>query len=420
MNGNTSTRKEGHIISTRKHAWRLKRRGVAGGDDIRYQGPFSYRAFQILGWLCLLLSVAVAIFAMMKNPEAGAGQGMAWRLISGVARMPALLLLIAGISRIMRDRGEYKQQLLTYLGLAGIVAACAGIIYQHTVLAALDRLFVEPEMVLPKLEEAFANFSGSGFLAFNVFIDIFLCILIFFFVNVRPRHIFTGKWVLILRAYAALPVIYALICMWLKYQATSKNIVLPFWCFPILTTRPVTVYGLFLFLAIYIKKKETIFCDHGHTLKECRESLETRRNSLRFGIILAITMAVLAIMDNLLQYGAAQLLFKRMAPADVNALAWGLQAAKNIGFGGDSIAMLILAPFMLLYSFNRVPRWRIISILAPVVAIVLIVLLILGSGNKSTGAYIVDNVIPKISIVRIQEFMAEIEKNLNMIASMLK
>lgn len=408
-------------MSEKKRIWRLKRSDAANQGDIRYRGPISYRAFVFLGWICILLSVAAAILPMLKSmgPKVEeAGQGPVLQYLPYVARMSAILLLIAGISRIMRDRREYSQHLLTYLGLAVIIAAGAALIFQRTVLAAVDKLFLQPEQVLPMVEEAFSKRSQNGFIVFNVFIDIFLCILMFFFVNVQPKRIFTGKWVLIPRACAALPFVYAVVCMCLKYQAVCKKTVLPFWCFPIMTVKPVPIYGLFLFLAIYVKRKEIRFCQDGRSIEEYQASMLSRRNSLRFGVILAIAMAVAGIVDYLLVFGASRILLKPLAPADGDALTWSMQAAKSIGFGGDSLILLIAAPFMLLYSFNRVPRWRIISILAPLLAILLIVLLTRGTGDKSTSTYIVENKIPKINVFRVKEIMTDIEKTLDVIGSL--
>ena len=399
-------------MSEKKHAWTLKRREITDHDDIRYLGPFSSRAFEILGWLCVVLSVAVVILTVITSlsPKTGTGQSLPQHILPYATQMSALFLIIAGISRAMRSSGEYRQQLLTYLGLAGIVAASVALIFQYTVMAIINRMFLEPKQVLPLLEKTFANITGIGFIAFNVFIDIFLCILLFFFVNVRPKHVFTGKWMLVLRVCAALPVIYAVVCMWLKYQAICKNMVLHFWYFPLLTVKPVTTYGLFLFLAIYVKRKEIQFCSDGRTIEACQASLLTRRNSLRFGIILAIALAVTAIVDNLLQYGAAQLLLKPLAPADADALAWSLRAARRIGFGGDSLILLVAAPFMLLYSFNRVPKWRIFSVLAPLLAIGLAILLWRGSQQTGTGEYIVEGKIPKLSISNIQQMLEYVKK----------
>ena len=401
-------------MSAKKRVWRLKRRNAVNQDDIRYLGPLSYRSFEVLGWLCVLLSVAVVILtivtALTAKPDAEAGQGLPRGILQYITQLSALFLLIAGISRIMRNRGEYKQQLLIYLGLAGIVAAGSALIFQRSVLAAIDKLFLEPKQILPMVEKAFADISGIGFVAYNVFIDIFLCILMFFFVTVRPKRFFTGKWVLVLRIFAALPVLYALVCTWLKYQAVCKKIVLPFGYFPLLTAKPLATYGLFLFLAIYINRKEAQFLQNGRTIEECQASLMTRRNSLRFSIVLALALAVAALVDNLLQFGGAQLLLKSHAPANVDALAWSLRTAKRVGFGGDSLVLLIAAPFMLLYSFNRVPKWRIFTILAPLIAIGLLVLLWMGSKNMGAGQYIVEGKISKISFASLQKILEYVRK----------
>lgn len=407
-------------MSAKKRVWRLKRRDAANSDDIRYLGPLSYRAFEILGWLCVVLCVGIIVMTVLKSlsSKQGTGQGLPQGILQYPAQLSALLLLIAGISRIIRNNGEYRQQLWTYLGLAGILAAGAALVFQRTVLAAIDRLFLEPNQVLPMVEKAFADLSGNRFVAFNLFIDIFLCILLFYFVNARPKRFFTGKWMLVPRACAALPVVYAVVCTCLKYQAVRNNAAMPFWSYPILTVKPVTTYGLFLFLAVYVKRKEIQFCRDGGTIEACQASLRTRRNSLRFGIILAIALAAAALVDNLLQYGTAQLLLKPLAPADEDALAWSLLAAKRIGFGGESLVLLAAAPIMLLYSFNRVPKWRIFSILAPLLAVGLVILVWMGSKSAGTGAYIVEGKVPKFSVNGIQQMLDYVKKASAVIAAL--
>ena len=409
-------------MSAKKRVWRLKRGETPIHDDIRYLGPLSSRAFEILGWLCVVLSVAVVMLAIITSvsPKAGTGQGLPRRILPYATQASALFLVIAGISRVMRSSDEYRQQLLTYLGLAGIVALGTALIFQRTVMAAINRLFLDPKQVMPLVEKTFADFSGIDFIAFNVFIDIFLCILLFFFVNVRPKHLFTGKWTLFLRVCAVLPVAYAAVCMWLKYQAVCNHAVLHFGWFPLLTVKPVTTYGLFLFLAIYVKRKEIQFCRDGRSIRECQASLRTRRNSLRFGIVLAIAFAVTAIVDNLLQYCTAQFLLKPHAPAEAEALAWSLQAARRIGFGGDSLILLIAAPFMLLYSFNRIPKWRIFSVLAPLLAIGLAILLWRGSRQTGTSEYIVEGKIPKLSLTGIQQMLDYAKKVSTVLVELFK
>ena len=53
----------------RRRRVRLYERGAH--DDIKYRGPLSYRAFQIIGWICLVVTQAVvlATVASKANPD---------------------------------------------------------------------------------------------------------------------------------------------------------------------------------------------------------------------------------------------------------------------------------------------------------------------------------------------------------------
>ena len=115
---------------------------------------------------------------------------------------------------------------------------------------------------------------------------------------------------------------------------------------------------------------------------------------------------------------SAQLLLKPHAPVEAEALAWSLRAARRIGFGGDSLILLIAAPFMLLYSFNRIPKWRILSILAPLLAIGLAILLWRGSRQTGASEYIVEGKIPKFSIASIQQALDYVKKISAVIAAL--
>ena len=249
-------------MSAKKHVRLLRWRKANDRGDLRYLGPFSNRAFEVLGWLCIFMSIGALFLTLITNvsPKAvAAGQSLPQRILPFANRMAALLLLIAAISRIMRSNGECRQLIMTYLGLAGIVAAGSAVVFQRTAMAAINRLFMEPNLVLSLVEQVFSEYSESGFLAFNVFIDIFLCILMYYFVNAQPKRVFTGRWVLLLRAFAVLPIAYLVFCTCLKYRVVCRDVVMPFWCFPLLTVRPVTIYALFLFLAIFNKVTETKF-----------------------------------------------------------------------------------------------------------------------------------------------------------------
>ena len=48
-------------------ARRLKLHEVSLEDDIRYRGPISFQGFQVLGWLCIVVSVALAILEVARK-----------------------------------------------------------------------------------------------------------------------------------------------------------------------------------------------------------------------------------------------------------------------------------------------------------------------------------------------------------------
>jgi len=65
-------------MSAKKHVLRLKRRKAASDGDIRYLGPLSYRAFEILGWLCVVMCVGIIVMTVLKSMSSkqGTGQGL--------------------------------------------------------------------------------------------------------------------------------------------------------------------------------------------------------------------------------------------------------------------------------------------------------------------------------------------------------
>jgi hypothetical protein len=60
--------------------------------------------------------------------------------------------------------------------------------------------------------------------------------------------------------------------------------------------------------------------------------------------------------------------------------------AQAIGFGNASVPLLVAAPFILLFSYTRLPKNPRISILIPVIGIVLIILMVVEGSYQVLGA----------------------------------
>ena len=359
--------------------------------DIRYRGPISYQGFQILGWICIVLSIMLALLGIASNFVPAIGERFVnLRLdLSTIAGLALPFLLIANFSRILSNAEGYKVLLLRNGGIALGIIVVSVFFFMHHVVETLEVVVQDRNQVLDMLTKAISEQSKGGLIAFNLFMDLFLCTLAMYFLNAHPRRFFTGKKVLILRACAVLPVAYEVVSMILKYEAVNGKLLLPLWVYPLMPVKPIMTFVLFLFLAIHVKAREYRFCKGGRTHEEYMEFQKTNQNSFHFGVLLAISMLITGIIDSVLAEIISNYQMQMMGV--LGDLDQEMQVYMNtftLGFGKASASMIIAAPLMLLYSFNRVPKRKIISLLIPVAAIVLILILALEGIHFGLGEFL--------------------------------
>ena len=89
-------------------------------NDIRYRGPISYQGFQVLGWLCLVVSVAVAMVNLAAKLDPAAVQRVEkfMPVLTTLSELSLPFLLIANFSRILNNSEGYKKQLFRTGGTA--------------------------------------------------------------------------------------------------------------------------------------------------------------------------------------------------------------------------------------------------------------------------------------------------------------
>ena len=225
-------------------------------------------------------------------------------------------------------------------------------------IGSLGLFVTDPENVAPAMTSAFRQFQSKGFLSYNMFIDLFLCTLFMFFLNARPGKVFTGKKRILFRLFAILPVAYEVFSFVLKGFSAAGKITLPLWSFPLLTVKPPVTFLVFMTLALYIKKRERHFRRYGQTHEDYQAFLKTNRNSLHFSVFLSVTLVIAAIVD----YIILILLTVNYAP-DVETIASGnvetvtKYAFVSIAMGfGESVPLMLVAPFVLLYSLYTDPE----------------------------------------------------------------
>jgi len=366
--------------------------------DIRYRGPLNYQHFQILGWLSIAATQLVLILGLAKKmnmlPERYAGLQDPALIMSWMA-LP--FLLIANFAQIMNGKKSYKSLLLrNFCAAAAIWAGYAFFLHRYIVgtvdvmndgtVASID---VVTRFMVMLTSSGLLKIGSPGILAFNVFVDLFLCTLLMFFLNYRPKKIFTGKRRYVFRAFALLPIAYEAGCIVLKVLASRFQIEVSPYLYPLFTVKPTMTFVLFIVLALYIKTREWRFCRHGKTHEEYTAFLHTRKNSWDFSLFLAVALVVVSALDFVLLAGITNV---EMAHIDAEAAVEDiLPVAMVMGFG-DSIMLWLLAPLVLLFSYTREPRNPAMGMMIPVAAIGIIVLLYLEAGHQA---------LPNLDIPRI-------------------
>ena len=370
---------------------RLPRREVVTQRDIRYRGPLSYRHMMILGWLCIFLSQVSLILGLAGQFDASIAEASAGIVTIGTYAgslfMPFLLL--ANFSKILSSKQQFKSLLLTYGGLSVAMGLALPLVYEHYVkgIAATAAQFA-PEFEGEALLLFQENVFKDGYLAYNLFIDLFLCTLFMFFLTYHFKRPVRRGWVISFRLLSILPVLYELTCIVLKTLCKNGNITLPMYASCFLSTKPPMTFAAFIALALFIKRRERVFLKNGRTYEEYGHFLETNVNSLHFSVHACVTFIIAAVLDmviffvfsvlmtagDLLAAGemAEQVLENKEMLTDMAVRT--MNVAQAAGFG-ESLMLLFVAPFVLLFSYTRKHQDTKMDLLIPMLGIASIVAL---------------------------------------------
>jgi hypothetical protein len=350
--------------------------------DIRYLGPLSYRSFKILGWLCIAMLQVVALLELEGkfDPVMMAGLYVPVTVLRLLSNMALPFFLISNFALILNAADGYKRQLLMngVFSLAVVAASVFG--FRRYVLGIASFLYGEGTDASAQLADTFYANSEGGYISYNLFIDLFLCALLMFFLNYRPKRFFTGKKLLFFRAFAAFPIVYEIACIVLKSLCVERIIKLPFIVFPFLTVKPSMTFLVFVILAGFIKRRERRFLKTGRTHEEYIRFLKTRRNSFQFSRFTAIILAVIGVLDfaGMLLVGA---IIHIVNPAKEMVFEYVSAHLSALGIG-QSMALLLLAPLMLLFSYTRSPENKTLDTFIPIIGVAIIVLVYIEGGYQ--------------------------------------
>ena len=364
---------------------RRKRRKISDitfANDIRYRGPFSYRWLRIFAWVCIIAAQASIILNLGIKLDANLAKNFtgltAFLQFLGTLSVP--LFLMANFAIIINAKNGYFKLIGAYVFMSLIIFSLFALVYQRYLLGIMNMLVGEEGVSSTEtFQGIFQLFSSSGFLAFNIFIDLLLCTLFTFFINYNPKKVFVGKKVIIFRLFALLPVAYEVVSFTLKLLCVMKpGFTLPLYVSPFLTTKPPLTFMVFVMMAFFIKNRERLFIKRGKTQEEYGEFLKTNINSLHFSIATSVCMLVTAIIDIILYVILSYALGQHLS-GGVDAteslesasavLMSGASVAGELGFG-KSVTLVAVIPFIMLFSYTRTHKPSSIDMIIPIFGIV--------------------------------------------------
>ena len=336
---------------------RRKLHEVSEENDIKYRGPLSYRHLRIGGWVFMafmVLSVIMAI-GMKVNATYAASAETAQNVFGFLGELALPLFLVANFAVILNAKDGYKKMFITFGALIAVIYVVFLIVVNHYIVGILEAITGDREVSRSFIGELTIHLANSGYIAFNVFVDLFLCTALTYFLNYRPKKLFKGKLLIIFRLFAILPIAYEATSLVLKYLAGIGKIELSLWLCPLLSTKPPMLFVAFILMVIFIKIRERIFLSRGKTHKEYQEFLKTNVNSLHFSIVAAVIFLVVAFIDLVLFVGIPLYYIDPSAATEeamFEPYNTAMQAIYAMGIG-KSLSIVALIPVMFFFSYTK-------------------------------------------------------------------
>ncbi len=362
---------------SKRKARKLRFLTITKENDIKYSGPLSYRYLRIVGWFLFAFAQVgiVLTFGAAMNTDFDANTRVFRDICSvfGTYMMP--LFLIAAFSVILRERDSFKRPLLMYGGLSLLVIGAYFLVYEHYIVGLL-RVAVPAEEAHLLANSVLEAFTAGHPFAFNIFIDLFLCVLFYVFLNYKPRKVkFFKEHVIVFRLFAILPILYEIASLVFKFLGSSDIIDIPHFTYPLFTTKPPLMFLLFVFLVLYIKNRERIFLKKGFTHEQYTAFLKTHFNSLDFSKHLMLLVIIFSILDFAIAFfGVLGLTAAEYSDGvQIDALiAYNLKRMSTLGFGLTA-PMIFISPILLLFNYNKTHENKTMDIVIPLAGIALVV-----------------------------------------------
>ncbi|MCR5491687.1 MAG: hypothetical protein K6F32_06135 [Bacilli bacterium] len=362
---------------------RIKWKHRTPENDIAYGGFLSYRAVRIIAWVCMVLAQIAVImnFNVKVNPGSEEALATPISIFDFFSTLPIPLFMLANFTQIMQGRDELKRGMIRYGAMAVGMYIVANLVVLHYGFRLSNAFtgkigFYNSSMLFGVFLAAVGRVGYS----MNVFIDLFLCFLLFFFMNYNPKKIFTGKKVIFFRVLVLLPIAYEIAAIFVKYNISLGSLYggfdIPSFVFFLLPGKPPFIFLAFVAIVFLMKISERRYLkEPGHTHATYAEYITTNAHSLRVSIMISIVFAACAVVDIIVTFSSmigvtASIAINSPQITDEVALEIAVDGLSNTGLLG-SITLLFIIPIVLLFSYKKVHKNPKVDMFIPIAGIAL-------------------------------------------------
>ena len=359
-------------------------------NDMKYKAPLSYRWFRILGWLFLAVTMVCSVvggvlsigqLAEKISPEELRVASTVLEVLSLLSALPLPLFLIANFSVILQGKGNYKKLMLRFGGLTlGIYVAFIIVFYHYIVMLLMKAQGISFFDARNSAAEIITSMGSEGGLVVNVFVDLFMCVLIMFFIDYDPKKHFQGKKIILFRLLVILPIAYEFMSatfmglMTLSDYVEGFHFALPPEVLPLIGKKPIMMIIAFVVICFYIKGKRKRYLKKGGTPEGYEAYLKTNRNAFKFSLTASIIFLIAAIAD----FGGFIGLYVIFGVNDPEYVDTMINIVEGFTLG-KSMCLILVIPFMMLYSYLKQHKNPKADIFVPVGGIVFLIFAIFES-----------------------------------------
>ena len=355
--------------------------------DSRYRGPLSYRHFRIIAWIALTITgiftilglvSTIAVKLQISTPEDAAVIENVAEIFSFASSLPLPLFLIANFAVILQGKNNYRKLLITYGGIFLAIYIGFLIVYYHYIVMLVMKFlgvgFAEARDYSVLILTMLGSESG---LVVNVFVDLFCCVLIMYFINYNPKKFFQGKLIIIFRLLAIVPILFEFLSALLMGLLSMSGRIEGFYfsvppeILPMIGKKPVGMIIAFVIMCIYIKMREKKYLKKGGTVEGYELYERTNRNSFKFSRVMALTFLIVAIVDLIVFIvGLASIYAANNLDEEYLELAMNVLSGFTVG---KSVCLILVIPFILLFDYTKQHKNPGLDKFVPIGGIVLLI-----------------------------------------------